>query len=128
MEWKKVEETSSFIQKKDRELLKKCKKYYSAISVGYIHEEVKTSTAFPSDYASNSVFGDPIGSGEIDGWPAIWSIVKGMNIGNGGGNNNQYSLKSDHGLTKAIYKQIDGEWHYHLHPEVVKNKAEKFGL
>jgi hypothetical protein len=125
--WKKITDDSVFIKEKDRKLLKKCKKYYKAVAVCMSTQEIQQSISF-SFGAEHSIFGEPIKNAEIDGRPAIWKIVKAMEIEGGAGNWHQHQLKSEHGLTKASYLQIDGEWHYRLHPDVVEKVASKFGI
>lgn len=137
MIFKKLTPSTGIINEKDRELLEFCKPYYLAVAVRMYSDEVPVSKGWQKGRdCESSIYTEPLPgkNGDWpDGWPAIWRILYRMGYIEGGGNQNQHQIyvqvgKKDYDFTRAVYKQIDGEWWYHLHPSVVADIAKKYNV
>jgi hypothetical protein len=127
MNWTKLTDSSNWVLPLDRKLIELCDKAgYRSIAVSMPHECVKKSLKFPVSI-SDSVFAEPEDAYDEEGRPAIWKVVKDLGIDVGCGNMHQKQIKSGK-LTVAAYTKIKNDWHYIIHPDVIKAHGAKYGV
>jgi hypothetical protein len=115
METFKLSTCKEILTKKDFQLVEMAEKYgYKAIGVSVFDETIESSRYWSKQNVEFLV-GEPDPKSRLKGcyggtWPAVWQIGDYMDISAGCGNSQQKQLRSDHGLAKASYRKVNGEW------------------
>ncbi len=93
-------------------LLDLCAKHgYDAVAIGMKHEVVPQSVRFVFG-PQGSIFANPKGRKRcnIDGWPAIWSIVEQVGLESGCGNFHQHQIHNAPFLHPQVWQLKKGKW------------------
>jgi hypothetical protein len=126
MKFRKLTDNEVFITDHDRDLLNVLSADYKYISVGMECDFIESCRKWPFR-PGNVIFGEPHDLNWLTDSSRIKDLLSTLNVvGYYGHNYMQIELPSI--FTKCIYKRIDGEWHYHLHPSVIEKTASRYGL
>jgi hypothetical protein len=115
METFKLSTCKEILTEKDFQLVKMADEYgYKAIAVS-VYDETVEASHYWSKQNVEFLTGEPDPRSKMKGrysgsWPAVWEIGNKMDISAGCGNSQQRQLIRDHGLTKASYRKVKGEW------------------
>ena len=88
------------VNDRTRRLLKLCEPYYSDVSIGVDPQNYKDILVIPQAEEKST----------INGWPALWDIIKrlpeqdgGIKLAGGCGTSHSYQLANNHDLTRGKY-------------------------
>jgi hypothetical protein len=124
MNFRKLTDNEAFITKKDLEMLSVMSSDYKFISVGMKCDIIESSKKWPFR-PHNVIFGEPHDESN-GGWGKVKDLLSTLNVvGYHGHNYMQIELNI---FTPCIYKYVDGEWYYHLHPSVIEKTSSRYGL
>jgi len=128
MKFRKLEDNEVFITPRDMEMLDVMSAEYKYISVGMECDFIESCKKWPF-LPHNVIFGEPhdkMNEGERDLIFTLLSTLKPPVTGYHG--HNYMQIESSNVFTKCIYKLIDGEWYYHLHPSVIEKVSIQYGI
>lgn len=88
-----------------KDFLEHCAAYgIDLVSIGTYTDRIKACKDYPFE-CDGSVFADR----RENGWPAIWSVVKDLDISIGCGNGGQHQANTTH-LIDGVYECRSGKW------------------
>lgn len=92
-------------------LTKLAKAGYKKVSISTKTDLIPSSKTWPFGHEGNLFAMGPIEDEVKDkeGWPAVWTVVKELGIGEGAGNSGQYQI-DDSRLIDGIYEFKSGKW------------------
>jgi len=125
MKFRKLTNDEVFIKQRDLDMLNALSAEYKYISVGMNCDFIESCRKWPF-LSHNVIFGEPHEiinhGGRVK---ELLSILNPPVIGYHGHNYMQIDPEI---FTPCIYKLIDGEWHYHLHPSVIEKLSAEYGI
>ena len=126
MNFRKLTNNEVFIKQRDLDMLNAMSAEYKYISVGMDCDFIESCRKWPF-LPHNVIFGEP--HTIINHGGRVKDLLSTLNPPVSGYHGHNYmQIESPQLLTKCIYKYIDGEWHYHLHPSVIEKISAEYGI
>jgi hypothetical protein len=125
MNFRKLTNNEVFITPTDLEMLCVMSSEYKCISVGMKCDIIESSRKWPFR-PHNVIFGEP--HEIINHGGRIKELLSILNPPVKGYHGHNYMQIDPDIFTPCIYKYIDGEWHYHLHPSVIEKTSAEYGI
>jgi len=128
MKFRKLTSNEVFITKLDLEMLSVMSAEYKYISVGMECDFIESCKKWPFR-PNNVIFGEPHNPNWLTDSSGIKVLLSTLSLPIVGYHGHNYmQLESPHILTRCIYKYIDGEWYYHLHPSIIEKLSTEYGI
>lgn len=124
MKFRKLTSNEVFITKADLDMLNALSAEYKYISVGMDCNFIASAKKWPF-LPCNVIFGEPYSFTVTSRIKDLLSTLTPPVIGYHG---HDYMQIDPDIFTPCIYKCIDGEWHYHLHPSVIEKTSAEYGI
>lgn len=130
MKFKKLD-NDIFVSEIDRSLIQILEPYYHIIAVNMECDEIQSSLDWPF-LPTDVIFGEPIDPTKSAGIRKKTMMLLDKLAGEEHavlvGGLNYYQFSNNVALTPCVYKKINGEWHYSLHPSVMREISEQYGI
>jgi hypothetical protein len=128
MNFRKLTNNEVFVTQKDLEMLSVMSAEYKYISVGMDCDFIASAKKWPF-LPNNVIFGEPHdGTNWLTDSSRVKDLLSTLNPPVVGYHGHDYMQIDLDIFTPCIYKYIDGEWHYYLHPSVIEKTSAEYGI